>query len=83
MPPQCVRNDANDGPLDARGDDDGAAGVLMDTPARRSLPFHLALRPVSGKGLGVGTIRQQVRGGGHGQGRQGPAVSPPNGGPAH
>jgi hypothetical protein len=45
--------DARDGP----GDDvDGAASVPvvpMDTPARRSLPSHLALRPFPGKGFGI------------------------------
>eukprot|EP00584_Thalassiosira_punctigera_P003605 CAMPEP_0172534246 /NCGR_PEP_ID=MMETSP1067-20121228/6683_1 /TAXON_ID=265564 ORGANISM="Thalassiosira punctigera, Strain Tpunct2005C2" /NCGR_SAMPLE_ID=MMETSP1067 /ASSEMBLY_ACC=CAM_ASM_000444 /LENGTH=456 /DNA_ID=CAMNT_0013319019 /DNA_START=45 /DNA_END=1415 /DNA_ORIENTATION=- len=36
--------------------------VPMDTPARRSLPPHLSLRPIPGKGLGVITDKAMVKG---------------------
>jgi hypothetical protein len=56
VPPRCVCDDTNNGFLDARGNNDGAAGDPMDTPARRSLPSPLPLRLVPGTGLRVGTI---------------------------
>ena len=50
--------DARDGP----GDDVGGAAsvpvVPMDTPARRSLPSHLALRPFPGKGFGIVSLER-------------------------
>ncbi len=58
----CVCYDADDTPLDTCGNNDGAAGVLIDTLARQSLPSHLALRLVPKKRLRAGTIRWQVCG---------------------
>mmetsp|Transcript_29306 Transcript_29306/g.62296 ORF Transcript_29306/g.62296 Transcript_29306/m.62296 type:complete len:307 (-) Transcript_29306:237-1157(-) len=41
----------------SHGTDTDASTVPMDTPARQSLPSHLRLRPMQGKGMGVISLK--------------------------